>query len=124
MKKKEKGKKKPDMPEFHFKEFTPEEDRIYVEAVDKFREAVAAGKTLQQTYEYAITNEIGVFYSDGYEDRDRRTSLRNGSRLVSPGPLTYPKAGQRHPDEDAPKWASARQSVRRSAALSYPGNKH
>ena len=51
MKKKDKAKKKPDMPEFQFKEFTPEEDRIYEEAVNKFREAIAASKTLRQAYE-------------------------------------------------------------------------
>jgi hypothetical protein len=32
MKKKNRDKKKQDMPEFHFKEFTPEEDKLYVEA--------------------------------------------------------------------------------------------
>jgi hypothetical protein len=55
MKKKDKQKKKTDMPEFSFKEFTPEENRIYEEAVKSFREAVSSGKTLQQAYEsYAI----------------------------------------------------------------------
>jgi hypothetical protein len=58
VKKKEKAKKKQTMPEFRFKEFTPEEDRIYSEAVEKFEEAVAAGKTLSQAYEtYAIADE-------------------------------------------------------------------
>ena len=51
MKKKDKSKKKQDMPEFHFKEFTPEEDKIYEEAVNTFREAITAGKTLRQAYE-------------------------------------------------------------------------
>ena len=51
MKKKDKAKKKADMPEFQFKEFTPEEGRIYEEAVNKYREAIAAGKTLRQAYE-------------------------------------------------------------------------
>lgn len=51
MKKKDKLKQKADMPEFQFKEFTPEEDRIYEEAVNKYRESVAAGKTLRQAYE-------------------------------------------------------------------------
>ena len=51
MKKKDKDKKKPDMPEFSFKEFTPEEDKIYEEAINKFREAITAGKTLRQAYE-------------------------------------------------------------------------
>ncbi|HEX9137888.1 MAG TPA: hypothetical protein VF905_13230 [Nitrospirota bacterium] len=57
MKKKDKAKKKPDMPEFSFKEFTPEESNIYEEAVSKYREAIAAGKTLKQAYEnYPITD--------------------------------------------------------------------
>lgn len=51
MKKKSKDKKKADMPEFHFKEFTPEEGRVYEEAVNKFRETIGAGKTLAQAYE-------------------------------------------------------------------------
>ena len=51
MKKKDKVKKNPDMPEFSFKEFTPEEGNIYEEAVNKYREAIAAGKTLKQAYE-------------------------------------------------------------------------
>jgi hypothetical protein len=51
MKKKDKSKKKQDMPEFHFKEFTPEEGAIYEDAVNKFREAISAGKTLRQAYE-------------------------------------------------------------------------
>jgi hypothetical protein len=51
MKKRDKSKKKQDMPEFHFKEFTPEEDKLYVEAVSKYREAIEAGKTLHQAYE-------------------------------------------------------------------------
>ena len=50
MKKKDKTTKKEQMPEVAFKEFTPEEDRIYTEAVTKFREAVAAGKTLKEAY--------------------------------------------------------------------------
>ncbi|MGE5750718.1 MAG: hypothetical protein ACM30F_01145 [Nitrospirota bacterium] len=51
MKRKDKVKKKPDMPEFSFKEFTPEESNIYEEAVNKYREAITAGKTLKQAYE-------------------------------------------------------------------------
>src|SRR3990172_1295892 len=51
MKKKDKAKKKQAMPEFDFKKFTPEEDKIYDEAVNKYREAIAAGKTLRQAYE-------------------------------------------------------------------------
>jgi transcription initiation factor TFIIIB Brf1 subunit/transcription initiation factor TFIIB len=58
MKKKEKAQKKPDMPSFDFKEFTDEESRIYEEAIHKFHEAVAAGKTLRQTYDsYAIADK-------------------------------------------------------------------
>ncbi len=58
MKKKTKDDKKQDMPEFDFKEFTPEEDRIYEEAVNKFREAIAAGKNLRQAYEsYSIADK-------------------------------------------------------------------
>jgi hypothetical protein len=56
MKKKDKQKKKK-MPEFQFKEFTPDEGRIYEEAVHKYREAVTAGKTLRQAYEsYTIAD--------------------------------------------------------------------
>ena len=52
MKKSQKEKaKKTDMPEFLFKEFTPEEDAIYEEAVNNYREALDAGKTLRQAYE-------------------------------------------------------------------------
>jgi len=52
MKKRQKEKvKKADMPEFLFKEFTPEEDKIYEEAVNTYRAAIAAGKTLRQAYE-------------------------------------------------------------------------
>ena len=58
MKKKEKAKKKQSMPEFDFKKFTPEEGKIYDEAVNKYREAIAAGKTLRQAYEtYAIVDK-------------------------------------------------------------------
>jgi len=49
--KKKKSPKKETMSEFAFKEFSPEEDRIYTEAVTKFREAIGAGKTLRQAYE-------------------------------------------------------------------------
>ena len=51
--KKKKPPKKEQMPEFAFKEFTPEEDRIYTEAVTKYREAITAGKTLKEAYESA-----------------------------------------------------------------------
>ena len=54
MKKKPKTKKnKPDMPEFDFKEFTPEEGKIYEDAVNTYREAIVAGKTLKQAYDGA-----------------------------------------------------------------------
>ncbi len=51
MKKKDKSRKKEDMPEFSFKEFTPEESKIYEDAVSSFRQALAAGKTLRQAYD-------------------------------------------------------------------------
>mgnify|MGYP003423719817 CR=1 FL=1 len=59
MKKRQKEKaKKADMPEFLFKEFTPEEDKIYEEAVNKYRETIAAGKTLRQAYEsYVVADK-------------------------------------------------------------------
>ncbi len=58
MKKKNKPKQKAEMPEFSFKEFTPEESKIYDEAIGKFREAIAAGKTLKQAYEtYSISDQ-------------------------------------------------------------------
>ncbi len=57
MVKKKKREKKQDMPEFSFKEFTPEEGVIYEEALNKFRESIAAGKTLRQTFEsYSIAD--------------------------------------------------------------------
>ncbi len=48
---KKKDKKKQDMPEFSFKQFTPEEDKIYEDAVNAFREALAAGKKLKEAYD-------------------------------------------------------------------------
>ena len=57
MKKQNKPKKKTAMPDFDFKEFTPEEDRIYAEAVTKYREAITAGKTLRQAYESAAISD-------------------------------------------------------------------
>jgi hypothetical protein len=56
--KKKKTPKKESMPEFEFKQYTPEEDRIYTEAVTKYREAMAAGKSLKQAYEsYSATDK-------------------------------------------------------------------
>lgn len=55
------------MPEFSFKEFTPEEGRIYEEAVNKFREAITSGKTLRQAYEsYPIADQelVGLVQAD------------------------------------------------------------
>ena len=52
--KKKKTPKKAAMPDFEFKEFTPEEDKIYTEAVTKYREAITAGKTLKQAYESVV----------------------------------------------------------------------
>ena len=59
MKKKAKEKKqKSDMPEFQFKEFTSEENKIYEEAVHAYTEAIAAGKTLREAYEsYTIVDK-------------------------------------------------------------------
>ncbi len=61
MKKKNKSKKEEDMPEFSFKEYTPEESKIYEEAINAFKQAIAAGKTLRQAYEsYEIQDkELG-----------------------------------------------------------------
>ena len=55
--KKKKTQKKAAMPDFEFKEFTPEEDRIYTEAVTKYREAITAGKSLKQAYESAVITD-------------------------------------------------------------------
>ena len=58
MKKKDKERKKADMPEFEFKEFSPEEGRVYEEAVNKYREAITAGKNLRQAYEgYSVADK-------------------------------------------------------------------
>ena len=51
MKKKKDANKKQDMPEFEFKQFTPEEDKIYEEAITKFRSVLESGKSLRETYE-------------------------------------------------------------------------
>lgn len=58
MKKKDREKKKADMPEFSFKEFTAEENRIYEEAIKSYRESIAAGKKLKDAYDgYPIADE-------------------------------------------------------------------
>lgn len=58
MKKKNKNAQKNEMPEFEFKEFSPEEGRIYEEAVSKFREAISAGKSLRAVYEsYSVADK-------------------------------------------------------------------
>ncbi len=58
MKKKQKEKKKADMPEFSIKDFTPEEDKIYEDAVNAYRAALAEGKSLRQAYEsFPIADE-------------------------------------------------------------------
>ncbi len=55
MKKKNKKKKPSDMPEFAFKQFTPDEGKTYDEAVSAYRKAIEAGKTLKEAYEsYSI----------------------------------------------------------------------
>ena len=54
MKKKKKDNKaeqQAEMPEFAFKEFTPEEDRVYHETVEQYREGVKQGKALKEIYE-------------------------------------------------------------------------
>jgi len=57
MKKKASAEKKAEMPEFLFKDFTDEENKIYEEAMNKYREAIVAGRTLRQAYEsYAIAD--------------------------------------------------------------------
>ncbi len=56
--KKKNPKKKTDMPEFEFKQFTPEEDRIYEEAINRFRSALEAGKSLREAYDaYSIDDK-------------------------------------------------------------------
>ncbi len=58
MAKKKKESKKKDMPEFQFKEFTDEESRIYEEAINAFRAAVASGKNLRDAYAaYAVADK-------------------------------------------------------------------
>lgn len=58
MKKRVDNKRSQEMPEFSFKEFTPEEDRIYTEAVNYFRQALSDGKTLKDAYAgYPISDE-------------------------------------------------------------------
>ena len=47
---KKKSKKK-EMPEFSFKQFTPDEDRIYTEAVNAFRKSIDEGKKLKEAYD-------------------------------------------------------------------------
>ena len=55
MKKKAKTKKPSGMPEFAFKQFTPDEDMIYEGAVSAYRKAIEAGRTLKEAYEsYSI----------------------------------------------------------------------
>lgn len=60
MKKKDRQKKKADMPEFSFKEFTPDESRIYEEAMNSYRSAIASGKTLQQAYDSYAVEDPGL----------------------------------------------------------------
>ncbi len=58
MKKKKSKEKKQSMPEFAYKEWTPEESKIYDEAITAFRKAIEAKKTLRQAYEsYAIADK-------------------------------------------------------------------
>jgi hypothetical protein len=56
MKKKKDAKK--GMPEFEFKQFTSEEDKIYEEAITRFRSALDSGKSLREAYaSYTIEDE-------------------------------------------------------------------
>ena len=56
--KKKKEMKKAEMPEFNFREFTSDEDKIYEDAVNAFREAIAAGKKLKEAYDsHAIADD-------------------------------------------------------------------
>jgi DNA transposition AAA+ family ATPase len=56
--KKKKDAKKQDMPEFAFKQFTPDENRIYEEAISRFRSVLEAGKSLREAYEsYSIEDK-------------------------------------------------------------------
>jgi hypothetical protein len=59
MKKKSKETKtRQDMPEFSIKQFTPEEDKVYEDAVNAYRDALAAGKNLKEAYgAYTIADE-------------------------------------------------------------------
>ncbi len=58
--KKRNKEKKLEMPEFSFKEFTPEESRTYEEAMNQFRIALGAGKTLKQAYESYVIDDISL----------------------------------------------------------------
>ena len=60
MKKRDKQKNKASMPEFSFKEFTPDESRIYEEAVNSYRQAIASGKSLPQAYESHAVEDPGL----------------------------------------------------------------
>ncbi len=60
MKKKAKDKKQQEMPEFAFKQFTPEESRIYEEAMHAYREALAGGKKLNDAYEAFSIADSGL----------------------------------------------------------------
>jgi len=48
--KKKKNRKDAQMPEFSIKEFSPEEDKVYEEAVTAYRQALASGKKLKEAY--------------------------------------------------------------------------
>lgn len=56
--KKKKDQKKEQMPEFSIKQFTPEEDKIYEDAVNAYRTALADGKKLKEAYAtYTIADD-------------------------------------------------------------------
>jgi hypothetical protein len=50
MKKKKTSPARQDMPEFSIKQFTPEEDKVYEDAVNAYRAALGEGKTLKEAY--------------------------------------------------------------------------
>ena len=56
--KKKKDKKKERMPEFSIRQFTPEEDKIYEDAVNAYRSALAEGKKLKEAFEaYSVADD-------------------------------------------------------------------
>ena len=81
MKKKDREKKKADMPEFSFKEFTAEENRIYEEAIKSYRESIAAGKKLS----LIVRAGAGVNTIDVDAAPNRGTTITLNFNLNPPG---------------------------------------